>query len=243
MTRPVAIVTGAANNIGLACARRFAQTHTIVMADIQDTGALAKELPGAVPAQGDISRWDDCRSIVETALAEGPLDALVHSAGITKPPCSILEMPPVEWELVVRVNLTGAFLMAKACIEPMIRQKSGSMVLFTSRAAKTGFAALGANGDKSKAHYCASKAGVISLTKSLALELGQHNVRVNAVAPGPVQGTMIPQSQWASICEKVPLRRMGTPEDMAEAAYFLASPAANFITGHILDVNGGTLMD
>lgn len=117
------------------------------------------------------------------------------------------------------------------------------MTLFTSRAAKTGYAAIGVNANKTKAHYCASKAGVISLVKSLATELAQYDVRVNSVAPGPVSGVMIPKEQQALIAEKVPLKRLGTPEDMAEAAFSLASPTAAFITGHVLDVNGGTLMD
>lgn len=110
-------------------------------------------------------------------------------------------------------------------------------------AAKTGFAALGSNGAKTKAHYCASKAGVISLVKSLAMELAPYGIRVNGVAPGPVQGTMIPKESWPVIAEKVPLNRLGTPEEMAEGAWFLCSPQAAFITGHILDINGGTLMD
>ena len=152
-------------------------------------------------------------------------------------------MPVEEWENVIKVNLTGAFFLAKACIPPMLEAGQGAMVLFSSRAAKTGFAALGSNGAKTKAHYCASKAGVISLVKSLAMELAPYGIRVNGVAPGPVQGTMIPKESWPVIAEKVPLNRLGTPEEMAEGAWFLCSPQAAFITGHILDINGGTLMD
>lgn len=243
MNRPVVIVTGAASNIGLACAQRFAETHHVVLADIADASAQAAALPHAVAVQGDISRFEDCQKIVAEALRHGRLDALVHSAGITRPACTILEMSPEEWELVIRVNLTGSFLLAKACIPTLIENHRGSMVLFSSRAAKTGYAALGANAEKTKAHYCASKAGVISLIKSLATELARYGIRVNGVAPGPVQGTMIPREQWPAIAEKVPLNCLGTPQDMAEAAFFLTSEKAAFITGHILDVNGGTLMD
>ena len=167
----------------------------------------------------------------------------MHSAGITRPACSILDMPVEEWENVIKVNLTGAFFLAKACIPPMLEAGQGAMVLFSSRAAKTGFAALGSNGAKTKAHYCASKAGVISLVKSLAMELAPYGIRVNGVAPGPVQGTMIPKESWPVIAEKVPLNRLGRPEERAEGAWFLCSPQAAFITGHILDINGGTLMD
>lgn len=152
-------------------------------------------------------------------------------------------MPVEEWENVIKVNLTGAFFLAKACIPPMLEAGQGAMVFFSSRAAKTGFAALGSNGAKTKAHYCASKAGVISLVKSLAMELAPYGIRANGVAPGPVQGTMIPKESWPVIAEKVPLNRLGTPEEMAEGAWFLCSPQAAFITGHILDINGGTLMD
>ena len=240
---PVVIVTGAAANIGLACARRFAATHTVVMADIADASAEAAKLPCAVAVQADISDFGQCRSLVAKAQEYGVLKFLVHCAAITKPAVSILDMDIAEWNTVVNVNLNGAFYLAKACIPAMQDSGSGSMVLFTSRAAKTGFAALGANADKTKAHYCASKAGVISLVKSLATELAQHAIRVNSVAPGPVSGSMIPKEQQALIAEKVPLKRIGTPEDMAEAAYFLCSPGADFITGHVLDVNGGTLMD
>ena len=108
-------------------------------------------------------------------------------------------MPVEEWENVIKVNLTGAFFLAKACIPPMLEAGQGAMVLFSSRAAKTGFAALGSNGAKTKAHYCASKAGVISLVKSLAMELAPYGIRANGVAPGPVQGTMIPKESWPVI--------------------------------------------
>ena len=240
--QPVAIVTGAAANIGLACANRFAATHTVVMADLVDPSAEASKLPNAVPVQADISDFAQCQQLVAKAGEFGFLKILVHCAAITKPAVSILDMDVAEWESVIRVNLTGSFLLAKACI-PAMKDTGGSMVLFASRAAKTGYAALGSNTDKTKAHYCASKAGVISLVKSLATELAQYSIRVNSVAPGPVSGVMIPREQQATIAAKVPLGRIGTPEEMAEAAYFLCSPAAGFITGHVLDVNGGTLMD
>ena len=242
--KPVAIVTGAANNIGLACATRFANGgYTVILADIADTTEQASRLPNSVPARVDVSNMESCQAVVELAKSLGQLKALVHCAGITKPACSILEMPVEEWEQVIRVNLTGSFLLAKACIPAMLGVEGASMVLFSSRAAKTGFAALGSNGSKTKAHYCASKAGVISFVKSLAMELSEFGLRVNGVAPGPVEGTMIPQAQWEAIASRVPLHRLGKTEDMAEAAWFLASPQAAFITGHILDVNGGTHMD
>lgn len=241
--RPVAIVTGAASNIGLACAQRFAATHAVIMADIADATQQAASLPHAVAVRVNVEEFDSCLNLVAEARKYGRIDAVVHSAGITRPACSILDMPVEEWENVIKVNLTGAFFLAKACIPPMLEAGQGAMVLFSSRAAKTGFAALGSNGAKTKAHYCASKAGVISLVKSLAMELAPYGIRVNGVAPGPVQGTMIPKESWPVIAEKVPLNRLGTPEEMAEGAWFLCSPQAAFITGHILDINGGTLMD
>ncbi|MFH2131220.1 MAG: SDR family oxidoreductase, partial [bacterium] len=131
----------------------------------------------------------------------------------------------------------------KAAIPFLQRNRDSAMVLISSRAGKTGFAAMGVNPTATKAHYCASKAGVISLTKSLAMELAVQGVRVNGIAPGPFEGTMIPSEQWQDIAQRVPLRRLGRPEEIAEAALFLCSPRAGFITGHILDVNGGTLMD
>jgi 3-oxoacyl-[acyl-carrier protein] reductase len=239
---PVAIITGAASNIGLACAKRFSKDHMVLMVDLADATTEAELLPRAKAVKADISDYAQCHALVEEAKRNGTLTTLVHCAAISKPACSIEEMPLAEWEQVLRVNLTGSFFLAKACI-PAMSNHGGSMVLFTSRAAKTGFAALGANRGKTKAHYCASKAGVISLVKSLATELADRNIRVNSVAPGPMAGTMIPKDQQEALAAMVPLKRIGTPEEMAEAAYYLCSPSATFITGHVLDVNGGTLMD
>lgn len=143
--RPVAIVTGAASNIGLACAQRFAATHTVIMADIADATQQAASLPHAVAVRVNVGEFDSCLNLVAEARKYGRIDAVVHSAGITRPACSILDMPVEEWENVIKVNLTGAFFLAKACIPPMLEAGQSAMVLFSSRAAKTGFAALGSN--------------------------------------------------------------------------------------------------
>ena len=118
--RPVAIVTGAASNIGLACAQRFAATHTIIMADIAEATQQAASLPHAVAVRVNVGEFDSCLNLVAEARKYGRIDAVVHSAGITRPACSILDMPVEEWENVIKVNLTGAFFLAKACIPPML---------------------------------------------------------------------------------------------------------------------------
>ena len=243
-TRAVALVTGAANNIGSAIAAAFAADHRVVLADLQDATVVAEEIGNdAVAVQGDVSEVADCEGWIEAAERLGPLRVVVHSAGITWPAKSIEEMPIEEWEATIRVNLNGTFLLMKAAIPALRRAGEGAAVLISSRAGKTGFAALAANPGATKAHYAASKAGVISLTKSLAMELAPDRIRVNCVAPGPIEGAMIPRHQWEEISSRVPLGRLGKPEEIAAAVRFLCSPGAAFITGHVLDVNGGTLMD
>ncbi|HVL10216.1 MAG TPA: SDR family NAD(P)-dependent oxidoreductase [Burkholderiaceae bacterium] len=237
--KPVAIVTGGARNIGRAIVQRFAADYRVVVADLA-------EPQDALPEGCEFIRTDVCdpaqvAQLVEQAGRLGALQALVHSAAITAPARSIAETPLDEWKRILDVNLTGSFIVAQAAIAPLARAR-GSITLLTSRAGKTGFAALNASRSGTKAHYCASKAGVISLMKSLATELAP-DVRVNAVAPGPIEGEMIPRDRWPEIAARVPLGRLGRIEEIADAAYFLASPAASFITGHVLDVNGGTLMD
>jgi 3-oxoacyl-[acyl-carrier protein] reductase len=242
--KPVVIITGAANNIGRACAVALARDHKVVLADLLDTTSLSRELGDcAVSVQGDVTNPDDCRCWAAEAEAHGPLKGLVHSAAITKPAVTVEQMSLAEWEGVIRVNLTGTFVVTQAMIPAMRRAGGGGMVLITSRAGKTGVAALNVNANATKAHYCASKAGVISLVKSLATELAKDNIRVNGLAPGSIEGAMIPKEQWAVIAQKIPLGRLGRPEEIAEATRFLCSSQASYITGHILDVNGGTLMD
>src|SRR5699024_5026579 len=134
------------------------------------------------------------------------------------------------WRRVLEVNLTGSFIIAQSAATHL-QHSGGSLTFLTSRAGKTGFAALNADSSGTKPHYCASKAGVISLMKSLAIELAPR-VRVNAIAPGPIEGDMIPSDAWPRIARQVPLARLGTPDEVADAAFFLTGSAASFITGH-----------
>ncbi|GAB6194336.1 SDR family NAD(P)-dependent oxidoreductase [Desulfocastanea catecholica] len=241
MTSPkVAIVTGGANNIGNACVQKFSGEYQVIIADIQEPKRLV--LTGDQHfIKCDITSEESCAALFSKAEEIGEVHVVVNSAGITAPAKSIENTSLEEWQRIMRVNLDGAFILSRASISSL-RKTKGNLILLTSRAGRTGFAAMGSNATLTKAHYCASKAGVISLVKSLALELAADGIRVNGVAPGPIEGTMIPKEKWAEISSRVPLQRLGKPEDIASAAYFLCSTAAYFITGHTLDVNGGTLM-
>jgi NAD(P)-dependent dehydrogenase (short-subunit alcohol dehydrogenase family) len=241
---PVALVTGAANNIGLATAHAFAADHLVIMADKLDLTSAAQDVGSqAIGLQGDVTSEYDCASWVAAAQRTGRLKAVVHAAAITMPALPVERISLEEWERVLRVNLTGSFVLSKAVLPALRQSAPASLVLLASRAGKTGNAALGINPGATKAHYAASKAGVISLTKSLALENAAYGVRVNCIAPGPIEGTMIPKAQWRTIARHVPLGRLGTAEEIAAAARFLCSEQASFITGHTLDVNGGSLVD
>ncbi len=236
--KPVAIVTGGARNIGLAIVRRLTADYQVMIADLVDPPAgLADDV---VTVRTDICDTQAVQALVARALARGPLGAVVHSAAITAPAVPVEDLPEDEWRRIIDVNLTGSFIVCKAVIAAL-RASGGSLVLLTSRAGKSGMV-LNQRQKGVKAHYCASKAGVISLTKSLAFELAP-DVRVNAVAPGPIEGEMIPRDAWERVAQHVPLRRLGTTAEIADAVHFLLSPAASFITGHVLDVNGGVLMD
>lgn len=237
--KPIAIVTGGSRNIGWAIVQRLAPDYQVVIADLSEPLQALPE--GCDFVETNICEPSHVARLIQHASQKGPLQALVHSAAITAPATPIAEIPLDEWKRVLDVNLTGAFIVTQAAIAPLVQAK-GSMTLLTSRAGKTGFAALNAGSGGTKPHYCASKAGVISLMKSLAIELAP-DIRVNAVAPGPIEGEMIPRERWPEIAARVPLQRLGTTNEVAQAVHFLASPAASFITGHVLDVNGGTLMD
>lgn len=234
-----AIVTGGSNNIGWACAQRLAARHQVVIADVKPP---EHALPDGMHFLAvDVTNPVDCQNLVRFALQLGAVQAVVHSAAITAPARPIEQISLEEWRRVIEINLTGSFIVAQAVI-PALRTSRGSMVMVASRAARTGVAALVPSDQGVKPHYCASKAGVLSLVKSLAVELAPSGIRVNAVLPGSIEGTMIPRDRWAALSEHIPLGRLGKPEEIAAAVDYLCSSDAHYITGHAMDVNGGTWM-
>ena len=243
--KPVAVITGAASNIGLAIANHFSQHYQVVGLD----RAFQGQEQSSINADGqtrkiacDITKPEEVASALVMARALGPIKALVNSAAITETRASILDTSIESWRKLMDINLTGAFIVMKAAI-PYLQESKGVGLLITSRAGKVGYAGFDPNPAGTKAHYCASKAGVISLVKSLAIELAPFGVRVNGLAPGSIEGSMIPKELWPGLAEKIPLKRLGLPDEIAQVASFLCSDASSYITGHILDVNGGTLMD
>ena len=241
--RRIALITGAASNIGLAIARNLARDHVVILADIVDTTALAKSIgEGAVAMKGDVSSVVDCTRWVERAAQLGGLNVLVNSAGITRETVPAGEIRLEDWDDIVRVNLRGTFVLLQAAMQLLTRTKPASVVLLSSRAGQVGAAAHGVNPRATKPHYVSTKAGVIALMKSFALELAPLGVRVNSIAPGPIEGPMIPKAKWPEIARHVPLGRLGRAEEIAHAVRFLVSDDAGFITGHTLNINGGTFM-
>ncbi|MFF5992667.1 SDR family NAD(P)-dependent oxidoreductase [Prauserella flavalba] len=240
MTETV-LVTGGSSNIGWACASRFTADYQVVVADLRPPEGSPPDGITFVPC--DVTDANACREAVSRAEEFGTLRAVVQSAGITTSPKSVEATDPDEWRRVLDVNLTGAFLMAQASI-PALRRSRGSMVMIASRAARVGYAALNPSPtDGTKAHYCASKAGLLSLVRSLAIELAPDSVRVNAVVPGSIEGAMIPRERWPELASRIPLGRLGTPREIAEVVEFLCSDGARYVTGQGLDVNGGTWMN
>jgi NAD(P)-dependent dehydrogenase (short-subunit alcohol dehydrogenase family) len=242
----VAIVTGAArgigHGIGLALAHEGARVAAtdLEVALLDDLVRQARTEGGQVlPLAVDVTRKDQIRQAVDQVLGQwGRIDILVNNAGI-------YEVLPVEaiseeqWDRVLAVNLKGAFLCCQAVIPAMKRQGSGRIVSIASSAGKSG-------GTLAGAHYSVSKAGVICLTKQLARELGPYGITANAVAPGRIDTPMIHLSsdeENEAFRLRTPLGRLGTPADVAGAVVFLASDEASFITGEIVDVNGGLLID
>ncbi len=236
----VALVTGASRGIGRAVAVSLAGAGAVVVAAAR--GNHAEDTVAAIAAAGgraeaaslDVTDAESVRACVDGLLARhGRFDILVNNAGITRDQL-LMRMKREDWDAVLAANLTGAFTCSQAAIRPMLRQRAGRIVCITS--------VVGQTGNVGQANYAASKAGLIGFVKSLAKEVASRQVTVNAVAPGLIDTDMTrglaasSQQDWA---EKIPMGRMGAPEDVAAAVCFLVSDAASYITGHVLAVNGG----
>ena len=236
----VALVTGAAGGIGAATARRFGREGALVVVnDAKPDGleAVASDVRAAgsqaLAVAGDVTKKADCELMVGAAVREfGRLDILINNAGINRDAMAA-KMTEEQWDAVLAVNLTGTFLCAQAAL-PGMRERGWGRVVNTS--------SLGALGNIGQANYAASKAGVIGLTKTLALEYAKYGVTVNAVAPGPVMTAMlagVPDAIKEKIIAMVPVGRIASPDEIASVHVFLASDEAAFITGQVIFADGG----
>jgi len=236
----VAIVTGASRGIGRAIAQGLAAQGAVVVAAAR--GENARPVADEIVAAGgraeavslDVTEAGAAEQLVATTLERhARIDILVNNAGIARDQL-LLRMKRDDWEAVLATNLTAAFVLSQAVLKPMVRQRGGRIISISS--------VVGQSGNAGQANYAASKAGLIGFTKALALEVASRGITANVVAPGLIETDMTralteqARDEWAS---KIPLRRLGTPADIASAVCFLASDEASYITGHVLAVNGG----
>jgi len=240
-----AVITGGSRGIGKSIAMRFAaEGANIALTNIIDNEEFAdavKEIKFlGVKARGyvsDASIYADAEEVIDQIVKDfGTVDILVNNAGITRDTL-LMRMTEDQWDQVITVNLKSVFSLTKAVIKPMMKQRSGSIINMSS--------VVGISGNAGQANYSASKAGILGLTKSTAKELGSRNIRCNAIAPGFILTEMTSKladdikSDWIS---KIPLRRGGLPEDVANVALFLASELSSYVTGQTIHVCGGMLM-
>jgi 3-oxoacyl-[acyl-carrier protein] reductase len=242
----VALVTGGSRGIGRATALLLARAGADVVVSYQHQSSAADEVARAIREQGrravaleaDVSRDADVKWLVEETVSRlGGIDILVANAGVWKR-AAVTEMSEDQWDETVDINLKGVYLTAKYAARYMTRKKSGRIIFISSTA--------GQRGEAFYSHYAASKGGVISFTKSLSSELAPEGILVNCVAPGWVATDMTAEAlsneSRGDIFSVIPLGRVGTPEEIAGAVVFLASDLATFITGEILNVNGGAVL-
>jgi 3-oxoacyl-[acyl-carrier protein] reductase len=244
MTNRTALVTGASRGIGRACALALAESGArvaVAARNVEQLESLAAEIRSldreAFVASVDLS---DVESIKEATARIGkdfgPIAILVNNAGITKDGLA-MRMKKPDWDVVIATNLTGAFVAIQQVLPGMMRERWGRIINISSL--------VGEMGNAGQANYAASKAGLIGLTKSIAQEMGSRNITVNSVAPGYVETDMtqgLSEELKQRMLDNIPLKRMGRPGDVAAAVRFLASEEAGYITGHVLDVNGGLYM-
>jgi 3-oxoacyl-[acyl-carrier protein] reductase len=239
-----ALITGASKGIGRAIAVKFAgegaQVAFTYLSSVEQGKALEAELSSkGVKAKGyqsDASNFAQADKLIADVIADfGSLDILVNNAGITVDNL-LLRMNEEAWDRVVNVNLKSCFNTVKAVTKPMMKQKAGSIINMTS--------IVGLKGNAGQANYAASKAGIIGFTKSVALELGSRGIRCNAIAPGFIETEMTDKLDEKTIQlwrDAIPLKRGGTPSDVADACVFLACEMSSYITGQVLQVDGGML--
>lgn len=240
----IAVVTGASRGIGRSISLALASAGaTIVAMDMDQaaTDAVVAELKAAgaeaLAVVGNVTVPADADKMIDAAMAAyGRVDILVNNAGITRDGI-FLRMKDEDWDAVLTVNLKGAFLCSRAASKVMTKQRSGRIINIAS--------VVGQMGNAGQANYCASKAGLIGLTKSNARELAKRNITVNAVAPGFIATAMtdaLSDKVKAELTAQIPLERLGSADDIANAVLFLAAEASGYITGHVLSVNGGMYM-
>ena len=239
--KKVAIVTGASRGIGRACAIELAKAGYDIAVTYAGNDEAAYKTVEEIKAIGvsakaykfDVSQKEACIAATEEILKDfGRLDVLVNNAGITRDGL-FMRMSSENWEAVINTNLNSAFYMTSPIIKTMVKQRSGCIVNMSS--------IVGKMGNAGQANYSAAKAGLIGFTKSLAKELGSRNIRVNAIAPGFIQTDMTSGLETEKIAEHIPLRRLGTPEDIAKTVKFLAEDAT-YITGQVIGVDGGLVV-
>ena len=241
----VAIITGASRGIGKAIAQKFVEQGATVAFTYVSSDEKARALEAELTANGGVAKgfksnagdFEAAQQLVDDVVAEfGTVDVLVNNAGITRDTL-LMRMSEDQWDEVINTNLNSAFNLTKAVIRPMLKAKAGSIINMSS--------VVGVSGNAGQANYAASKAGMIGFSKSVAQELGSRNIRCNSIAPGFIETEMtevLDQKVVEEWRNSIPLKRGGTPEDVANATVFLASDMSAYVTGQTLHVCGGMLM-
>jgi len=239
-----ALITGASRGIGKAIALKLAgEGADIAVTNITDDDefrSAIKEIESiGVRVKGyifDVGNFAESQKNVEEVIKDfGKIDILVNNAGITRDTL-LMRMSEEQWDLVIRINLKSVFNLTKAVLMPMMKQKGGSIINLSS--------VVGVSGNAGQSNYSASKAGIIGFTKSIAKEVGSRNIRCNAIAPGFIVTEMtekLPEEVKKEWIDKIPLKRAGTPDDVASVALFLASDLSSYVTGQVINICGGML--